>query len=146
MGSYDSMWDVWQHRWMIGVALEIPLQGGRRRASLAQARAEQAKAMAALASVTDMLAEDRDRTRHEVDDATKALELYEQQLLPTARARVEAALAGFTIGQNAFSIVVMAEHSLRGVELQIEQTRVDLVRRIAAMDRAEGRIPEVGDE
>jgi cobalt-zinc-cadmium efflux system outer membrane protein len=141
MASYDSMWDIWQHRWMIGVGLEIPLQRGRRRASAEVARAEEAKATAELASVTDMLAEDRDRTRREVDEATRALGLYEDQLLPTERARVEAAIAGFTAGQNPLSTVVMAEHSLRNVELQIEQTRADLDRRIAAFDRAQGRVP-----
>jgi outer membrane protein TolC len=141
MGSYDSMWDTWQHRWMVGIGIEIPLQRDKRRASADVARAEQAKATAELASVSDMLAEDRDRTRREVEEATKALELYENQLLPTARARVEAAIAGFTAGQNPFSTMVMAEHALRGVELQIEQTRAELDRRTAAFDRAEGRVP-----
>jgi outer membrane protein TolC len=141
MGSYDSMWDDWQHRWMIGVGIEIPLQRARRRATAEVARAEQAKATAELIATTDMLAEDRDRARRAVEEASQAIALYDSQLLPTARARVEAALAGFTSGQNPLSTVVMAEHALRGVELQIEQTRADLDRRTAAFDRAEGRIP-----
>src|SRR5262245_32049234 len=49
MGSYDSMWDTWQHRWMIGIGIEIPLQRGKRSADLERARAEQAKAAAELA-------------------------------------------------------------------------------------------------
>ena len=141
MGSYDSMWDIWQHRWMIGVGIEIPLQRGKRRADLERARAEQAKAVADLASVTDMLDEDRERARREVEESSKALELYENQLVPTARERVDAALAGFTSGQNPFSTVVMAEHELRDVELAIERTRADLDRQLAALDRLEGRIP-----
>jgi outer membrane protein TolC len=144
MGSYSSMWDMWQHRWMVGVGIEIPLQRGKRRASAEMARAEQAKAAAELASVTDLLAEDRDHARREVEEATRVLALYEDQLLPTERARVEAALAGFTAGQDPFSTVVRAEHSLRGVELQLEQTRADLDRRTAALDRADGRIPGGG--
>jgi outer membrane protein, heavy metal efflux system len=141
MGSYDSMWDTWQHRWMIGIGIEIPLEREKRRGDLERARAEQARAAAELASVTDMIDEDRARTRHEVEEATRALDLYEKQLLPTSRQRVDAALAGFTAGQNAFSTVVMAEHALRDAELTIERTRADLDRRLAALDRLEGRIP-----
>jgi outer membrane protein TolC len=141
MASYDSMWDTWQHRWMIGVGIEIPLQRGKRRADLERARADEAKAAAELATVTDMLDEDRERARREADESTEALALYERQLLPTARERVDAALAGFTTGQNAFSTVVMAEHELRDVELAIERTRTDLDRQLAALDRLEGRIP-----
>jgi cobalt-zinc-cadmium efflux system outer membrane protein len=141
MGSYDSMWDIWQHRFMIGVGIEIPLQRGKRHAELERARAEQAKAAAELASVTDMLDEGRERARREIDESNEALELSEQQLLPTARQRVDAALAGFTAGQNPFSTVVMAEHELRDVELAIERMRADLDRQLAALDRLEGRIP-----
>lgn len=141
MGSYDSMWDIWQHRWMIGVGIEIPLQRGKRRADLERARAEQTKAVADLASVTDMLDEGRERAQREVEESTKALELYEKQLVPTTRERVDAALAGFTSGQNPFSTVVMAEHELRDVELAIERTRADLDRQLAALDRLEGRVP-----
>src|SRR5262249_26832164 len=48
MASYDSMWDISQHRWMIGVGIEIPLQRDKRRGDLERARAEQAKAAAEL--------------------------------------------------------------------------------------------------
>ncbi len=140
MASYDSMWSDWQHRWMIGIGIEIPLQRGGRRGAVDRARAEQAKATAELASVTDMLAEDRDRAAREVDERSAAITLYEQRALPNARTRVDAALAGFTAGQNTFSTVLMAEHALRDVELELEQTRADLDRRIATLDRLAGRI------
>jgi outer membrane protein TolC len=123
------------------VGIEIPLQRGKRRADLERARAEQAKAAAELAAVTDMLDEGRERARREIDESTEVLALYEQRLLPTTRERVDAALAGFTSGQNPFSTVVMAEHELRDVELSIERTRAELDRQLAALDRLEGRIP-----
>ena len=141
MASYDSMWDTWQHRWMIGVGVEIPLQREKRRAALERARAEQARAAAELASVTGVLDEGRARVRREIDESNQALELYEQQLLPVTRERVDAALAAFTTGQSAFSTVVMAEHALRDAELAIERTRADLDRQQATLDRLEGRIP-----
>lgn len=141
MGSYDGMWDIWQHRWMVGVGIELPLQRDRRRAELERARAEQARASAELAAVTDRLDEGRARARRDVDEARQVLALYETRLLPTSRQRVDAALAGFAAGQNPFSTVVMAETELRDVELAIERTRADLDRRLAMLDRFEGRVP-----
>lgn len=141
MGSYDSMWDLWQHRWMVGIGIEIPLQRARRSAEVDRARAEQAKASAELSAVTDRLDEGRARAAREVDESRQVLALYEDQLLPVARQRVDAALAGFTAGQSPFSTAVMAEHELRDAELATERARADLDRRLAALDRFEGRIP-----
>ncbi|MEO7736150.1 MAG: TolC family protein [Kofleriaceae bacterium] len=141
MASYDAFWDAWQQRVMVGVGINLPIQRDGRRAALAMARAREASATAALSSAVDMVDEDRDRARQELDEAMQARDLYEHQLLPVARARVDAALAGFTAGQSSFTTVVMAERALRGAELQLEQARADLDRRAAARDRAEGRIP-----
>jgi len=141
IATYDGFWDAWQQRLTVGIGVEIPLQRGKRRAAVERARAEAAKATAELASVSDMLDEDRDRARREVEEASRALELYEHQLLPATRARVDAALAGYTAGQNPFTTVVMAEHAFRGAELNVEQARADLDRKAAALDRASGRIP-----
>jgi cobalt-zinc-cadmium efflux system outer membrane protein len=140
MASYDSMWSDWQHQLMIGVGIEIPLQRDGRRGVVERARAEQAKAAAELVSTTDTLAEDRERGRGEIDEATATIALYETRAIPNARTRVDAALAGFTSGQNSFSSVVMAEHALRDAELDVERARADLDRKRAAYARASGRI------
>lgn len=140
MASYDSMWSDWQHRYMVGIGISIPLQRSGRHASVERLRAEQDKATAELTSLADMLDEDRDRALREVAEMKAALDLDETRSLPTVRARVDAALAGFTTDQNPFSMVMMAEHALRDVELRIEQTRGDLDRRIATLDRLSGRI------
>ena len=140
MASYDSMWSDWQHQLMIGVGIEIPLQRDGRRGAVERARAEQAKAAAELVSTTDMLAEDRERGRQQIVEASSTIELYEKRALPNARTRVDAALAGFTSGQNSFSSVVMAEHALRDAELGLEQARAELDRKRAAYARASGHI------
>jgi outer membrane protein, heavy metal efflux system len=140
MVSYDSMWSDWQHQLMIGVGIEIPLQRDGRHGSVERARAEQARAAAELVSTTDMLAEDRERGQQEIVEVSSTIELYETRALPNARTRVDAALAGFTSGQNSFSSVVMAEHALRDAELDLERARADLDRKHAAYARASGRI------
>src|SRR5258705_324849 len=48
MASYDSMWDMPEHRWMVGVGIEVPIQRGKRSAQVdaAEARVAQARALA----------------------------------------------------------------------------------------------------
>ncbi len=140
MAGYDSMFGEWQHQLTLGIAIEIPLERGGRHGSIERARAALAAATAELISVGDALAEDRDRARREVDEATAVLALYDQRAVPNARARASAALAGFTAGQAAFSTVMMAERALREVEFDLERARADLDRRTATLDRLWGRI------
>ncbi|HEY0481908.1 MAG TPA: TolC family protein [Kofleriaceae bacterium] len=144
MAGYDSMFADWQHRFTLGVAIEIPLERRGRRGAVERARAALAAATAELTSVGDVLAEDRDRARREVDEARDALALYLQRAVPNARARVDAALAGFTAGQTAFASVMAAERALREVELGLERARADLDRRTAALERLSGRIVQGG--
>jgi outer membrane protein TolC len=144
MAGYDSMFADWQHRFTLGVAIEIPLERRGRRGTVERARAALAAATAELASFGDVLAEDRDHARREVDEARDALALYQQRAVPNARARVDAALAGFTAGQTAFASVMAAERALREVELGLERARADLDRRTAALERLSGRIAAGG--
>ncbi|MBA2542365.1 MAG: TolC family protein, partial [Deltaproteobacteria bacterium] len=39
MASYDSMWDLPEHRWMVGVSVDVPLARGRRAAARDEADA-----------------------------------------------------------------------------------------------------------
>lgn len=139
MTSYDTMWDMAEHRWMVGAAIEIPLQRGKRRATVAVARAEQASAEAEVAAARDQLAVDVEAARQGVDEAVRALDLYEKRLLPATRQRVDAALAGYASGANDFQSAIEAEHALREAELKVETSRADVHRRIAALNRALGR-------
>jgi outer membrane protein TolC len=70
--------------------------------------------------------------------------LYDERLLPAARAQVDAALAGFTSGTNDFPAVVSAERGLRDIELAAYRARAEAWRRQAAIDRAVGRLPQGG--
>jgi outer membrane protein TolC len=136
--SYDAMWDLPAQRWMIGVAIELPLQRGKRRAAIEEARAEQAKAEAELAGVEDSVDVDVATARAELDGAKQTLTLCEHQLVPTAKQRVDVALAGYTSGTNDLQVALMAEHGLRDAELEVEEARADVDRKQAALARALG--------
>ena len=141
MGSYDSMWDTQEHRWMVGIGLNIPLQMGRRRAAVDRAEADWARARSEDEGVRDRIRVEVAQAEARARGAAQVVRLIESRLLPAARDQVDAALAGFRAGQNPFAAVVEAEKNLREVELMRHQALADLARGLAARDRALGRIP-----
>ena len=144
MGSYDSMWDMPEHRWMLGIGIEVPLQRGKRQAELDAARARVAQASAELERIRDDVRVDVFRARQDVIASNAVVSTFDQQLLPAARAQIEAALQGFVIGRNDFTAVIIAERSARELELGSFRARADLAKRLAALDRATGRLPGGG--
>jgi outer membrane protein TolC len=140
-GSYNSMWDVPEHRWMVGVAIDVPIQRGKRDADVEAARARVAQAQATRDQTVDDIAVEVTRAHREIEESIHLVQLYDTRLLPVARAQVDAALAGFTTGQNDFPAVISAERGLREVRLAAFRARADAWRRQAALDRAIGRMP-----
>jgi cobalt-zinc-cadmium efflux system outer membrane protein len=139
--SYNSMWDTPEHRWMVGLSFNLPIQLGRRAGAVEEANAARARFNSDAVALTD-------KARTEVAVALKRLEesahvvhLYEQRLIPVARDQVDAARAGFISSRNDFVAVIGAEKNLRSVELDYQMMRADVDRRRAELDRALGRIP-----
>jgi len=141
MASYDSMWDVPEHRWMVGVAIDVPIQRSKRAGDAAATRARVAQAQAARDRVIDDIRVEVTRAHREIEESIHVVQLYDTRLVPAARAQVDAALAGFTAAQNDFSAVLGAERGLREVQLAAFRARADAWRRQAALDRAIGRVP-----
>lgn len=139
MASYDSMWDMTAHRWMVGVAVDVPIQRGRRAAEVDAARARVAQARATVESTIDDIRVEVARARVELVAALHVATLYDERLLPAARAEVDAAISGFTTGQNDFPAVILAERGLREIQLGTLRARTDAWHRQAALDRAVGR-------
>ena len=69
------------------------------------------------------------------------LELLRSRMLPAARDRLEAAVAGFSTGQNDFSALIEAARNLRDAELQVNATLADLHSRHAELQRSLGTLP-----
>jgi outer membrane protein, heavy metal efflux system len=144
MGSYDSMWDLPAHRWMLGVSVEVPLQRGKRQAAVDAARARVAEASAELERIHDDVRVEVFRARRDVVESNALVASYDHELLPAARAQVDAALQGFVIGRNDFTAVIAAERGARELELAAFRARAELSKRRAALDRATGRLPGGG--
>jgi outer membrane protein TolC len=140
MGAYDSMQEMPEHRWMLGVTVDIPLQRGGRAAARDQAETKTALERSRDRSLRDRIAVEVARALVSARESARVVELLERRLVPAARDQVRAALAGFASGQNAFTAVIDAQENQREVELELHAARAQLWRRIAALDRAVGRV------
>lgn len=143
MSSYSSMWDMREHRWMAGVAVNVPIQLDRRRAAADEAAAQLAQSIAAEQHARVELEVEVTRAHLRVEEAQHVVALYAERTLPAARDQIAAAEAGFGAGRAGFADVIEAERSLRNATLRFHSARAELHRRIAELDRVVGRIPGI---
>lgn len=145
MAGYDSMWDMPEHRWMVGVMVEVPVQRGKRRAAVERAEAEAEKLRYEDERLADEIRVEVERAHRRVVEAEQIVELDEKAVLPAVRARLDAARAGFASAQNDFMAVVAAEQALRAAELELEMSRAELSRRRAMLSREVGLVPGMSE-
>jgi outer membrane protein TolC len=143
--SYNSMWQMPEHRFMAGVALNVPLQRTQRYGAVDEASAMSASWQSEAQSMTDAARTEASVALRQLQQARNALQLYEQRLVPLARRRIEAARAGFSASQGNFMAVLEAERGLRTAELELELARAELGKRSAALERALGHTVGISD-
>ncbi|HWP04680.1 MAG TPA: TolC family protein [Polyangiaceae bacterium] len=139
--SYNTMWEMPQHRWMVGVGLNLPFQTGPRSGAADEARAMRSQLLSEAARMTDAARTGAFVARRQLEESKHVLELFERRLLPVARQAIDAARAGFITSQTQLTSVIEAERTLRRLELEYQMRRAEYVRRRAELDRALGRIP-----
>jgi len=145
MGEYNSMWRETEHRWMVGVSLNLPIQIKSRRGRVDQANAALGQAHADLESLTDEVRTEVDQTRRRVVEAHHVLTLYQQRLLPAAEAQIQAARAGYESGRTSFQALIDAERSLRTLQTEYENALATYAQRGDALDRALGNMPGISE-
>ena len=141
MASFDSMAMMPEHRWMVGVMIDLALQRGRRRAAVDAAGAETRRMQRMDDRLADELRVAVDRAHRQVRAAEELVALDESSVIPAAQAQLDTARAGFIANQNDFIPVIAAEEMLREAELEREMARAELSRRRAALARAVGLVP-----
>jgi len=139
--SYNSMWDVPEHRWMVGLGFNLPIQTGRRAGAADEAVAMRAQFESDASRLTDAARTQVFVALKQLQESEHVIGIFEKRLLPVARDQIDAARAGFTASQNPFMAVVEAEKNLRSVELDYQMARAECDRHRAELDRALGRIP-----
>jgi cobalt-zinc-cadmium efflux system outer membrane protein len=141
MAGYNGFMEDPERRPMLGVEVHVPLQLGRRRAALDEARAQLARAESERSGLEDEVRLAVETGAERVEEARRALALYRDRLVPAARDQLEAARAAFETGQESFIAVLSAEEDLREVELGEYAALADLDRRWALLRSATGALP-----
>src|SRR5262249_48872698 len=118
--SYNSMWDMPEHRWMVGLGFNLPVFTGQRAGAVEEARAMQKQFESDAARLESSARTGVYVARRQLDESKHVLELFETRLLPVAKDRIDAARAGFVVSRIPFMAVIEAERNLRRVELDYE--------------------------
>jgi outer membrane protein, heavy metal efflux system len=142
--SYNSMWDMPEHRWMVGLGFNLPIQAGGRAAEADEASANRAKFESDARRLEASARTEVYVSLKKLAESRAVLRLFEERLIPVARDQIEAARSGFTTSRNPFMAVVEAERNLRSIELDYQMARAEADRRYAELERALGRIPGLG--
>jgi outer membrane protein TolC len=142
--SHNTMWSHPDHRTMLGIRLNVPLQIGRRRAQVREQEAKIEMWRNRYAALGDRVHVDVSEAKRRAREALDIAALYERRLVPVSRDQVVAARAAFETGRMDFSRVIDAEKNLRSVELQHLASVANAYRQIALLDRTVGRIPFLG--
>jgi outer membrane protein, heavy metal efflux system len=144
--AYNSMWDMPEHRWMLGLEINLPVQLGKRQAAGDEARAMRAQRESDVASLTDGARTQVFVLVQQIEASTRSLELFESRLLPVARDQIDAARAGLATSRIPFAGVIEAERNLRQVELDYELAQAEHDQRRGELERALGRIPGLDEK
>lgn len=144
--AYNSMWDMPEHRFMLGLEFNLPLPGARRGGMADEANAHRAKLESDAARLTDAARSRVFVAAKQLEESKHVLELFERRLLPIARDQIEAARAGFTTSRIELASLLEAERNLRATELEYQMARAEYDGRKASLEHALGRVPGLAQE
>lgn len=138
---YDSM-EGKDHQFQVGVSVNLPIWRGRLAAAEREARHAVEAAESRRVELEDQVRLEVDVAHRAVETAGEIGEIYRDHLVPAATDQFAAARAGFETGRNPFLTVLIAENNLRDVTLGGYEATAELIRGLAMLDRAMGRLPE----
>ncbi len=136
--GYNELWANSDQRATFGVAINLPLDRGKRRSDLGRAQAEKRHAEWSLVERRANLLADLAQARAEVSEAQDAIANYQDELVPLAAEYLEAALADYQSGNGAFLNVITAEQRKLSTALAAARVHADYVRRLAELERWAG--------
>jgi outer membrane protein, heavy metal efflux system len=137
--GYSSMWPDVEHQFMVGVALDLPVQDARRRSARDRADAEAAMQNAEYRDAIRTINANRVVAERLLDAAEKALALHDDKLLPLARLRSASSRDALGSGAGRVMDAVEALRNERHALLDAERARAEVCHRRAALWRATGR-------
>lgn len=136
--GYNSLWEAQDKRWSVGVSISIPWNRSKYRSLLDAAQADAMQARWHLADRRAKLLSQLAAARAAVVAANKTIALYQERLVPLARANLDAALANYRAGAGAFLEVINALVNKLTTALRLARARANYLRRRAELERRAG--------
>ncbi len=122
MGSYDSFWSEKELKPSIGFSINLPIQVGRRRAAVTEAKAELASVEAQARKQTRDILLEVYEALEDVQESVESVTLYEAHLLPAAEENLESARSGYSSGVTDFLALVSAQKLLMDTTLRAKES------------------------
>lgn len=142
--GYNSLWDNPDKRWVVGVGINLPIGQSKRRAAVAEARANTLRYEYQLDNRRAQLLGQLQQTHATLTQALDTYTLYEQQLTPRTRENLSAARSEYSSGGGSFLDVITAEEQKLNAELGTQRARADYFIALADLERwAGGKLPDV---
>jgi outer membrane protein TolC len=136
--GYNSLWDDHDKRPIVGVSINVPLDQSKRKASLNRAKANERSMQLKLVNQRTQLLGELARTHAEVLESAKAIELYENSLVPLANEYLSSTIADYQSGAGSFLSVITAEQKKLVFEEGLERNRANYFSRVAELERWAG--------
>ena len=140
--STESMPHHEHDPFMLGLALNLPLNQARHRALLAEGQADLLQAEALLAETQSNLSVDQQRAWLALEQAIAHARLYQDQILPTADQQLAATEAGYGAGREGFLDVLLAQRQRFRLELEHEAAIAESWKAQASLKLAFGELPD----
>ena len=122
----------------VGVSVKVPLQRGRLRAQLEEARLRQAQVEVRQEALQTELQTQIENLLYALEQEAQTLDLYNETLLPQAATTVEAALSAYTTGRTDFLSLLDAERTLFALRTGYEDAFFRYLETSARLERALG--------
>jgi outer membrane protein TolC len=124
--------------YMAAIGLKVPLQFGMHEAQGQEARAKLGAARARQRALDQQIEGDLAEAAASLSSSRTTADLLKTELLPKSEALVRSGTAAYTAGKAELTDVLMAEHDLADLQIQLLSAEFDAQRQLAAIERLIG--------
>jgi len=133
MAGYNTLWDMQEKRFTVGVGINLPLDVSKRRAALGEAKANARRVELERVDRRAEIEGEVQRAFDAVDEARHVLALYRDKLVPLAEENLDAARADYQAGSGDFLNLVSAEKNLIETQLGAARAMANYHRHLAML-------------
>lgn len=133
--GYLGTLDPEEKRWQLGLSISLPLNRGRLRAAADAALAERYRIAQEIDDAESRIAAELAQALVSAEEATEALHIYRESLIPNAQRTLVAAQADYKSTAGEFSHVIAAETLLLELQQELARTRADWAIAVAKVER-----------